>query len=146
MDIQSLFNEYNGVTYLSQHFSETEDWCLSNRECSVQEVVYHILPELRLRRIFPAVCFVNTNPLEERVLILLSEKERRGLPDDSPNIFKKLNIDRYLERPSPTFCNGKYSTLVDFCFAWFWKNYTLENITSKTCEYQPDELNYKLIE
>ena len=146
MDIQSLFNEYNGVTYLSQHFSETEDWCLSNCECSVQEVVYHILPELRLRRIFPAVCFVNTNPLEERVQILLSEKERRGLPDDSPNIFKKLNIDRYLERPSPTSCNGKYSTLVDFCFAWFWKNYTLENISSKTCEYQPDELNYKLIE
>ena len=81
----------------------------------MQEAVYHILPELRLRRSFPAVCFVNTNPLEERVL--LSEKELRGLPDDSPNIFKKLNIDRYLERPSPTFCNGKYSTLVDFCFA-----------------------------
>ena len=83
----------------------------------MQEAVYHILPELRLRRIFPAVCFVNTNPLEERVQLLLSEKERRGLPDDSPNIFKKLNIDRYLERPSPTSCNGKYSTLVDFCFA-----------------------------
>ena len=81
----------------------------------MQEAVYHILPELRLRRSFPAVCFVNTNPLEERVL--LSEKELRGLPDDSPNIFKKLNIDRYLEGPSPTFSNGKYSTLVDFCFA-----------------------------
>ena len=28
---------------------------LSNRECSVLEAVYHILPELKLRRIFPAV-------------------------------------------------------------------------------------------
>ena len=25
MDIQSVFNEYNGVTYVSQYFSETED-------------------------------------------------------------------------------------------------------------------------
>ena len=34
---------------------------LSNRQCSVQEAVYHILPELKLR-IFAAVYFVNTNP------------------------------------------------------------------------------------
>ena len=47
---------------------------LSNRQCSVQEAVYHILPVLKLRRIFPAVYFVNTNPLEERVQVLLSEK------------------------------------------------------------------------
>ena len=40
---------------------------LSNRECSVQEAVYHILPELKLRRIFPVVYFVNINPPEERV-------------------------------------------------------------------------------
>ena len=34
---------------------------LSNRECSVQERVYYILPELKLRKDFPAVYFVNTN-------------------------------------------------------------------------------------
>ena len=28
---------------------------LSNRECTVQEPVYHILLELKLRRIFPSV-------------------------------------------------------------------------------------------
>ena len=79
-----------------QYFSKTEDQCsqavkkadkeifennmfyhdtmktiakvyLSNWECPEQEAVYHILPELRLRRIFPAVHFVNTNPPEERV-------------------------------------------------------------------------------
>ena len=34
---------------------------LSNQECYVQEVVHHVLPELKLRRIFPAAYFVNAN-------------------------------------------------------------------------------------
>ena len=33
----------------------------SKRECSVQEAVYHIMPELWLRKTFPKVIFVNTN-------------------------------------------------------------------------------------
>ena len=111
------------MTYTCQYFSKTEDQCsqamkqaakeayennmhhhdtmktmakayLNNRECSAQEKVDRILPELKLRRIFPAVYFVNTNLPEERVQILLSEKKLSELPDDSPNIFKKSNIDR----------------------------------------------------
>ena len=116
MDIQPVFNEYNTVTYMCHYFSKTEDRCskamkkatkktfennmhhydtkktiakdyLSNKECSVQEAVYHILPELKLRRILPAVYFVNKNSPEERVYELFSEKELRELPDDRPNIF-----------------------------------------------------------
>ena len=112
MDIQLVFNEYKAVTYMCQYFSKTEDQCsqamkqaakeafennmhhhdtmktiakayLSSRECSVQEAVYHILPELKLRRIFPAVCFVITNLPEERIKVLVSEKELSELPDDS---------------------------------------------------------------
>ena len=41
---------------------------LSNHECSVQKAVDHILPELKLRRIFPAVHVVNTNLPEEKVI------------------------------------------------------------------------------
>ena len=73
------------------------------------------------------MCFVNTNLPEERVQILLSEKERSKLPGDSPNIFKKLNIDRYKERPNATFCNGKFGVLNDFCYAEFLAYYTLES-------------------
>ena len=40
---------------------------LSNQECFVQEAKYHILPDLKIIRIFPAVCSVSTNPVEERV-------------------------------------------------------------------------------
>ena len=119
---------------------------LSSRECSVQEEVYHILSELKLRRIFPAVYFVNTNLPEERVQVLVSEKELSELSDDNPNIFKKSNIDRYVERPSATFCSGKCSALNDFCYAEFLAYYTLENKSSNSCEYQTNELDDSLVE
>ena len=44
-----------------------------NRECSVQYAICNTLPELKIRRIFPPVFFVNTNLPEERVQLLLSE-------------------------------------------------------------------------
>ena len=160
---------------MCQYFSKTEDRCsqamkqvakeafennlhhhgtmktiakvyLSNREEDVQEAVYHILPELKLRRIFPAVYFVNTNLPEETVKVLFSEKELSELPDDSPSIFKKSNVDRYMERPSATFCNEKYSILDDLCYAEFLAYYTLENKPSNNGEYQSDELDDNLIE
>ena len=160
---------------MCQYFSKTEDQCsqaikqaakeafennmhrhdtmktiakayLSKSEHSVQETVQHILPELKLRRIFLAVYFVNTNPPEERVQVLNSGKELSELPDNNPNIFKKSNIDRYMERPNTTFCNRKYSILDDFCYAEFLAHYTLKNKPSKTVEYQPVELDDNLIE
>ena len=47
---------------------------------------------------------------------------------------------------SATLCNGKYSILGDFCCAKCLAYYTLENKSSKTGEYQPDELDDNLIE
>ena len=46
--------------------------------------------------LFPAVYFVNTNMAEGRSRILLSEEEMEKLPDDSKDIFKRNNIDRYI--------------------------------------------------
>ena len=48
-----------------------------------------MLPELKLKKTFPAVCFVNINLPEERVQVLLSEKELTKLPDDSLHILMK---------------------------------------------------------
>lgn len=67
-----------------------------------------------LRRIFPVVYFVNTNPEEGIVKVLLYEKELTVLSDDSQNISKKSNTDCYTERPNATFCNRTYSILEDF--------------------------------
>lgn len=76
-----------------------------NRECSLQEAVYDILPKLKIRRIFPAVYFVNTNLLQERVQVSFLKKELTSLRDDSQNNFKRSNIDCYIERSSATLCN-----------------------------------------
>lgn len=48
---------------------------LDKHGCSAQEDVYHILSELKLSRVFPAVHFVNTTALEERAQVLLFEKD-----------------------------------------------------------------------
>ena len=46
-----------------------------------------------------------------------------------------------MERPSATFCNGKYSIVDDFCCVEFLAYYTLENKPSKNRGYQPDEFD-----
>ena len=136
------------MTYVSQYLSKTEDQCsqamkqavkegfenkmhnldtmktidkayLSNRESSFQVIV-------RLGRIFPPVYFVNINLPEERAQVLLPENELMEQPDD-----KKSNIDRYMERPSATFCNGNYVVLNGFCYAKFLVYYTLVNKSNK---------------
>ena len=47
---------------------------VNKRECSVQEAIFHVLPELHLRKIFPVVCIANSNIPEERIKFLKSEK------------------------------------------------------------------------
>ena len=64
---------------------------LSNQESYAQDVVCHIFPELKLRRIFSSIYVVNPNLPEKNVSILLSEKELIQLPDNSPNNFRKSN-------------------------------------------------------
>lgn len=49
--------------------------CLNNRDCSIQETVDHILPELKRNRIFAAVHFASTNLPERTVQVLLSEEK-----------------------------------------------------------------------
>ena len=119
---------------------------LSSRECYVQEAIYYILPELKLRIIFPAVYFVNTNLPEERVLVIISEKELSQLPDDSRNIFKKSNIERYVENASAAFCSGKYSALSYFYYAEFLAYHILENKSTNSREYQRNESDDSFIE
>ena len=81
MDMQPVFNEYKAVT-IGVNISRKQEISVHkpgnkqpknplratcNRECSVQEAVHHILPELKIRRILPAVYLLNTNLPVERV-------------------------------------------------------------------------------
>jgi len=51
---------------------------------------FFILPELWLRKTFPAVTFANTNLPEKRYRICKSEKKLKELPEDSIDAFKKI--------------------------------------------------------
>ena len=70
----------------------------SRRECSLQEAVYQIMPEIWLRRVFPGVLYVNSNIPEKRIRMMLSKKEIAELPEDSTDIYKR-NMNRYMISP-----------------------------------------------
>ena len=79
---------------------------VNKHECSVQEAVYHVLPELHLRKIFSGVCFTNSNILEESIKILNSETELNMLPGYSTDVFKRNSVDCYINRPNKFFLVG----------------------------------------
>ena len=172
IDIQPVTSPYRCVSYLTAYFSKNENKTSSamkealkeainlekssyeamkdiakayntNRECSVQEAVYLTMPELWLRKCFPAIQFVNTNLPDERYRVFKSEEEIEELEEDSPNVFKRNMLDRYIERPNSTFKNGKFSVFEGMCYAKFCANYELD--TKKNCEdesdWQPKILN-----
>ena len=97
----------------------------TKRECSVQEAVYHVMPQLWLRKCSPGVLFANSNLPEHRYKMCLNEKEIKELPEDSTIILKKTMIDRYMDRPNSQFAGGKYGAVASICFSDFSANYYL---------------------
>ena len=118
IDIQPVFNHYKAVTYMCAYFSKSEDETseamkqaakeafksnktsieqtrsvarayATKRECSVQEAVYILMPELWLRKTFPGVIFANSNFPENRFRICRSKEELDELPEGGVDIFKK---------------------------------------------------------
>ena len=154
IDIQLFFNYFKAVSYMCSYFSKTESVSslamkkapedaekenlgfkdqmkklaiafLSQRQCSLQEAVYQVMPELWLRKTFPAVVFANTNLPERRYRLFKSQEQLQEVPEDSTDVFKRNNLDRYTNRPNTTSKNGKYAILDDFCYAEFLAFYVL---------------------
>ena len=59
--------------------------------------------ELHLRKVFPGVCFANSNIPEKRIKILKSETELNMVPGHSTDAFKQNNVDCYISRPNERF-------------------------------------------
>ena len=118
IDIQPAYNYYKAITYICNYLSKEGDECSqamkrtfketlekedsyyeqmktiahaysSKRECSLEEAVYHIMPELWLRKVFPTVVNVNSNIPEKRINMMLSKRELSMLPEDSTDIYKR---------------------------------------------------------
>ena len=160
IDIQPVFNHYKAVTYMCAYISKSEDETseamkqaakealngkksdydkmksiakahITKRECSVQEAVYLVMPELWLRKIFPCVIFLNSNLPKRRYRIFKKEDEIGELPDDSTDIFERNMLDRYLDRPNKFFKGGLYEIVDRLCFAEFLSSYYVDAKLSK---------------
>ena len=102
VDLEPVFNHYKCITYVCSYFTKDETECsqaimnaakearadnmnvaeglrkigaafLSTREVSSQECVYRCMPELWLRKIFPATVFVSTDLPEKRIHVTKSQ-------------------------------------------------------------------------
>ena len=166
IDIQPIFNYYKVVSYMCSYFSKTETESslamkkaaeeaenlnfqermkklalafLSRRQCSLQEAVTQLMPELWLRKTFPGTVFANTNLPEKRYRICKSQQELDELPEDSVEVFKHNMLDRYMDRPTKTLKNGKYLAVDNLCYAEFLAFYVLDS-KPKLNDNQPDLL------
>ena len=171
VDLQPVFNHYKCITYVCSYFTKDETECsqaimnaakeakaanmnirdglkkigaafLSTREVSSQECVYRSMPELWLRKIFPATVFVSTDFPEKRVRVAKTQIELDELDDDSTDIFKSNIIQRYSIRPTTISIVDKLC-LAEFA-TYYYKDYKKD--CSETKDSQPDVLTDDLIE
>ena len=150
VDLQPVFDHYKCITYICSYFTKDETECsqaiinaakeakannmdirdslrkigaafLSTREVSSQECVYRCMPELWLRKIFPATVFISTDLPDKRIRVTKTKKELDDLDDESTEIFKSNIIERYTIRPAsiPTVNN---LCLAQFA-AYYYKDY-----------------------
>ena len=171
VDLQPVFNHYKCITYVCSYFTKDETECsqaimnaakeakkenlsireglkkigaafLSTREVSSQECVYRCMPELWLRKIFPATVFVNTNLPEKRIRVTKSHQELENLDDESTDIFKSNIIERYAIRPQ-AIASVDELCLAEFA-AYYYKDYRKD--CQETGDAQPEVLTNHAIE
>ena len=122
---------------------------ITKRECSVQETVYHVMPELWLRKSYPCVIFINTNMPEKRFRVCRMEEELGELPEDSTDVFKRNMLDRYIDRPNRTFKGGEFSVVHRICFAEFCAYYylpSMKDVIENVNDSQPEVLEDQVVE
>lgn len=129
VDIQPVFDHYECITYICSYFTKDETECsqaiinaakeakannmditdslrkigaafLSTREVSSKECAYRCIPELWLRKIFPATVFISTALPDKCIRVTKTKKKLDDLDDESTEIFKSNIIERYTIRPA----------------------------------------------
>ena len=120
----------------------------TKRECSVQEAIYHVMPELWLRKTFPVVIFANSNLPQHRYRVCRTEEELQEMSEDSTDIFKRNMLDRYIDRPDLKFASGKYKIINNFCYAEFFAHSILvpKKTNDEENDCQPEILQENVLE
>ena len=79
-----------------------------------------------VKKMLPNYSICQHNFTDKRYRILKSELEVEELAEDSEELFRRTMLDRYIDRPNPTFLKRKFATCDNICFASFCANYVLE--------------------
>ena len=100
------------------------------------------MPELWLRKTFPATVYVSTDLPENRLRVAKSQDELDALDEDSTDIFKSNIIERYTNRPKAIL------TVDRLCLAEFAAHYYKDYYSkcTETNDAQPDVLTDSVIE
>ena len=91
---KAVEDEINGKKSHFERMKAISRAYVTKRECSVQEAIYVVMPNLGLRKTFPKVLFLNSNIPERRYRIFRNKEEIDELPEDSTNIFQLNMLDR----------------------------------------------------
>ena len=91
---KAVEDEINGKKSYFERMKAISRAYATKRECSVQEAIYVVMPNLGLRKTFPKVLFLNSNIPERRYRIFRNKEEIDELPEDSTNIFQRNMLDR----------------------------------------------------
>ena len=67
----------------------------SNRERSLKEAAYQVMPEYWLRRVLQGALLANCNIPEKCIRMMLSKKELSELPEDSTDILVYMYTCRF---------------------------------------------------
>ena len=111
---------------------------VSKCECSLQEAVYQVMPEIWLRKVSPGVLYANSNIPEKRVRMILCKIEIFESPEDSTDIYKRNMVSRHLIKPHEEMFEH-------LCYALFIKRYQLKTKPVEN-DSQPEELIDKHVE
>lgn len=79
-----------------------------------------------VKKMLPNYSICQHNFTDKRYRILKSELEVEELAEDSEELFRRTMLDRYIDRPNPTFLKRKFATCDNICFASFCADYVLE--------------------
>ena len=118
---------------------------IQQTEYSIQEAVYHILPELWL--LF-WITFLNSNIPEKLYGIFEKKSQSDKLPEDITEIFQHNMLDLYLDRSDGSFKNGMYRETSNIYFSEFLSLFYSKSVIIKDLEidYQSVILDDELLE
>ena len=128
----------DGNTTIKDKFRNIANVFLNSNLMSAQEATYHVL-SLPLSKMSRQCVFINTSPINERVLILKPREKLQKLSGESTDIFMKDVFKKYAERQKDL----ENICLADFCSLYTKKRLNQDDITTNFEKKKKSIIRYR---